>query len=82
MLHSLHINDLSTDDDIRSDVPGFLAIEALNIIYNEAAGVKRKAMCHFLLKLHLEKLGLVQLLEIQRLIHAINTVREENKPHI
>lgn len=81
MFNSLHIKDLSVDDGTTSDIPGCLAIEALNIIYKETTGVKRKTMAHFLLKLPLEKLDLTQLLEIQKLITSINTVRERKRPH-
>lgn len=59
------------------NVHGRLAIEALNIIYNEPAGLKRKTMCHFILRLYLEKLDTSQLAEIKRLIHAINTVSKK-----
>ncbi|GAA5817114.1 hypothetical protein MFLAVUS_010654 [Mucor flavus] len=74
-LAKLHLNDVTIDDEINTNVHGRLAIEALNIIYNEPAGLKRKTMCHFIIRLYLEKLDASQLAEIKRLIHAINTER-------
>ncbi|KAI8066111.1 nuclear condensing complex subunit [Thamnidium elegans] len=74
-LAKLHLNDVTIDDEIKPNVHGRLAIEALNIIYNEPAGLKRKTMCHFILRLYLEKLDTSQLAEIKRLIHVINTER-------
>ncbi|KAI9245790.1 nuclear condensing complex subunit [Helicostylum pulchrum] len=74
-LAKLHLNDVTIDDEIKTNVHGRLAIEALNIIYNEPAGLKRKTMCHFILRLYLEKLDTSQLAEIKRLMHAINIER-------
>ncbi|KAI7899163.1 nuclear condensing complex subunit [Cokeromyces recurvatus] len=54
------------------DTPGELAIQALQIILGENEGLKRRTMCHFVLKLYLDKAEKEQLIEIQDLIKQIN----------
>lgn len=74
-LNRSHINDIRRDGhDTKSDVPGVLAIESLKSIYNEPTGIRRKSLCHFLLRLHLNDQDETQLIEIQKLLNEIATV--------
>ncbi|KAI9477970.1 MAG: nuclear condensing complex subunit [Benjaminiella poitrasii] len=57
------------------DTPGELAIKVLQIILGEDEGLKRRTMCHFVLKLYLDKTEPQQMTEIQGLLKQIN---EEN----
>lgn len=54
--------------------PGVLALEALQIIFNEEEGLKKHTVCNFLFKLNVENSSKEQLIEIKELAEIIEKV--------
>ncbi|RCH85069.1 hypothetical protein CU098_007752 [Rhizopus stolonifer] len=68
-------NYIEGDDEAIFQVSGGLAIETLELIYAEKESELRKILCHFLLRLRLEKLSNEQMKTIQAMIHEIDQVK-------
>lgn len=61
-------------EEIDYETQGTLAIDTLNLIYIEEDGLTRRTVCHFLLRLYLDKISKEQMLKIKDLINLINEV--------
>ncbi|KAI8373382.1 nuclear condensing complex subunit [Choanephora cucurbitarum] len=68
-------NFIESDQDSVFQVPGALAVQALKVILNESEDLRRKTLCHFLLRLRLDKISYQQMKEIRDLIRKIDKKR-------
>ena len=67
-------NFIESDQDSVFQVPGTLAVQALKVILNESEDLRRKTLCHFVLRLRLDKISYQQMKEIRDLIRKIDKV--------
>ncbi|KAI8375873.1 nuclear condensing complex subunit [Blakeslea trispora] len=66
---------IASDQESVFQVPGTLAVQALKVILGESEDLRRKTLCHFVLRLRLEKISFRQMKEICDLIRKMDKKR-------